>query len=126
MTYRKGHIAGAIWSIRPRVATAAGDTKKTVVLVADAPQMAQLAARDLAEAHFADVRLLEGGHEAWRDAGLPLAATPDHPPDADCIDFLFFTAARHDGDAAAARAYLAWEIGLVDQLDAQERGAFRI
>ena len=26
----------------------------------------------------------------------------------------------------AARAYIAWEVGLVDQLDAQERGAFKL
>jgi rhodanese-related sulfurtransferase len=126
MTYRKGHIAQATWSIRPRVVAAAGDNRKTVVLVADEPAAAQLAALDLAEAGFGNVRLLEGGYEAWRTAGLPIAATPDRPADADCIDFLFFTAARHDGDAAAARAYLTWEIGLVGQLDAQERAAFRI
>jgi hypothetical protein len=56
-------------------------------------------------------------------------ATPDTPADAECIDFLFFTAKRHDGGEAgreASRQYLAWEIGLIDQLDAQERGAFRI
>ena len=126
MTYRKGHIAGAIWSIRPRIAAAVADRAKTIVLVADEAQAAQLAALDLAEAGFADVRLLDGGYEAWRAAGLPTEATPDNPVDADCIDFLFFTAARHDGDEAAARAYLTWEIGLVGQLDAQERGAFRI
>ncbi len=64
-----------------------------------------------------------------RPGALPACRSrrhPDNPVDADCIDFLFFTAARHDGDEAAARAYLTWEIGLVGQLDAQERGAFRI
>jgi len=30
------------------------------------------------------------------------------------------------GNAAAARQYLAWETGRVDQLDAQERGVFRV
>jgi rhodanese-related sulfurtransferase len=126
MTYRKGHIAGAIWSTRPRIAAAVADRRRTIVLVADDEEAAQLAALDLAEAGFADVRILEGGYAAWCRAGLPTEATPDRPADADCIDFLFFTAARHDGDAAAARAYLTWEIGLVGQLDAQERGAFRI
>ena len=57
---------------------------------------------------------------------LPVVATPDDPPDADCIDFLFFTHGRHEGNAEAARQYLAWEIGLIAQLDAQERGVFRI
>jgi hypothetical protein len=48
------------------------------------------------------------------------------PPDSVCIDFLFFTARRHDNDAEAARQYLAWETGLLAQLDEQERGVFRI
>jgi 3-mercaptopyruvate sulfurtransferase SseA len=124
MTYRKGHIPQAVWSIRPRLAAAGEPT--AVVLVADEPEIAALAAIDLAEAGLGDVRLLSGGHEAWRAAGLPVASTPDTPSDADCIDYLFFTHARHDGNADAARQYLAWEIGLIDQLDAQERDAFRI
>jgi hypothetical protein len=48
------------------------------------------------------------------------------PGDADCIDFLFFTHGRHEGNAEAARRYLAWEVALVDQLDAQERRSFRV
>ena len=128
MAYRTEHIEQAVWSIRPRVAAVA-DPGKVIVLVADEPGIAALAARDLAEAGCGDVRLLEGGHEAWKAAGLPVTATPTHPTDADCIDFLFFTHARHGAGAeaeAAARQYLAWEIGLLDQLDDQERGAFRI
>jgi rhodanese-related sulfurtransferase len=126
MSYRTQHIDGAVWSIRPRVASAVADPAQPVVLVADEPAVAALAALDLAEAGVREVRLLAGGHEAARAAGLPMAASPDTPGDADCIDFLFFTHGRHEGDAAAARRYLTWEIGLVDQLDAQERGAFRL
>ena len=126
MAYRKDHIPQAVWSIRPRIAAAAAGGPELIVLVADEPEVATLAALDLAEAGFGDVRLLSGGQEAWRTCGLPMASTPDIPPDADCIDFLFFTHARHDGNAEAARQYLAWEVGLIDQLDAQERGAFRI
>lgn len=125
VSYRKEHINGAVWSIRPRVAAVA-DARKTVVLVADEPGIAALAALDLAEAGVRDVRVLVGGHAAAKAAGLEVASTPGEPTDADCIDFLFFTAGRHEGDEAAARAYLAWEIGLVDQLDEAERGSFRI
>lgn len=126
MSYRRGHIPQAVWSIRPRIVAAVADRMKTVVLVADEPGAAALAAVDLAEAGCADIRLLEGGLQGWAAAGLPIAATPANPADGDCIDFLFFTHARHDGDADAARQYLAWEVGLIDQLDEQERGAFRI
>ena len=65
-------------------------------------------------------------YAAWRDAGLPVATTANDPPDAECIDFLFFTHDRHDGNADAAREYLDWEIGLLDQLDAQELGSLRV
>ncbi|HJZ44335.1 MAG TPA: rhodanese-like domain-containing protein, partial [Hyphomicrobiaceae bacterium] len=126
MTYRKGHIPQAAWSIRPRIAAAVADHAKPVVLVADEAAVATLAAIDLAEAGSNDVRLLAGGYEAWCAAGLPVTASPRSPADAECIDFLFFTHGRHDGNAEAARQYLAWEIGLVDQLDAQERAVFRI
>ena len=105
MSYRKEHIDGAVWSIRPRVATDA-TAASAVVLVADEPEIAALAALDLAEAGVRDVRVLSGGHEAARAAGLPMASTPRRPADADCIDFLFFTAGRHEGDEAAARQYL--------------------
>jgi 3-mercaptopyruvate sulfurtransferase SseA len=99
---------------------------KPVVLVADEPGVAALAAIDLREAGCCDIRMLSGVQEEWRAAGLKMVATPDDPTDAECIDFLFFTHGRHEGNAEAARQYLAWEVGLVAQLDAQERGVFRI
>jgi rhodanese-related sulfurtransferase len=125
MSYRKEHIACAVWSIRPRAAAIA-HTKKTMVLFADDPDIAALAALEFTEAGARDVRMLAGGHEAAKAAGLKVASTPADPADADCIDHLFFTAGRHEGDEAAARQYIAWEIGLVDQLDEAERRSFRI
>ena len=126
MSYRAGHIAQARWSIRPRIAAAVAHVGKMVVLAADAPGVAALAALDLTEAGCRDIRLLAEGPQSWRGAGLSLIPTPEDPPDADCIDFLFFTHGRHAGNADDARRYLAWETGLIGQLDAQERGAFRI
>jgi rhodanese-related sulfurtransferase len=125
MTFRKGHVGGSIWSIRPRIG-AAGQGAGSVVLIADEPDAAVLAAVDLAEGGCKDVRLLAGGFDGWRAAGLPVETTPDVPLDRECIDFLFFTARRHDNDPEAARQYLAWETGLLAQLDEQERGVFRI
>jgi rhodanese-related sulfurtransferase len=128
-SYRNGHIAGAVWSIRPRIAAAVKDTANTVLLVADTPGLAGLAALDLAEAGCTDVRLMADAPEAWHAAGLAIVATPGEPSDDASIDFLFFTHQRHDGSpeaAVAARQYLAWEMGLIGQLDAEERAAFPI
>jgi rhodanese-related sulfurtransferase len=124
MSYRAGHAAGASWTIRPRVTAAIDDARRTVVLIADEPSVAALAAIDLVAAGAKDVRVLGGGFEAWQSAGLPVESSPDRPSDADCIDFLFFTHDRQS-NPDAARQYLAWETGLLDQLDGQERGVFR-
>jgi len=68
---------------------------------------------------------LAGGAEAWKAAGLPVVASAATPADADCIDYLFFVHDRHDGNLEAARGYLAWETGLMAQMDAQETGVLR-
>jgi len=57
---------------------------------------------------------------------LGVTTTPDNPPDADCIDYLFFTHDRHTDNLDACRQYLAWEIALIGQMDEQEKSAFRI
>jgi rhodanese-related sulfurtransferase len=125
MPFRAGHIAQARWSIRPRLAADVKNETRQLVLVADdAALAAWTAASELA--NLPAPLLLQGGMAAWRAAGLPLEATPALPADADCIDYLFFVHDRHDGNKEAARRYLAWETGLVAQLDAQEKAAFRL
>ncbi|MFT3780090.1 MAG: rhodanese-like domain-containing protein [Ottowia sp.] len=124
MAYRAGHIDGARWSIRPRLtADLAGETRQ-IALVADEPALAAWAMTECQPAQ--PPLLLEGGMAAWRAAGLGVVATPDTPSDAACIDHLFFVHDRHDGNKEAARRYLAWETGLVGQLDAQELASFRL
>lgn len=120
--FSQAHIPGAIWSIRPRLAAALASETRPLVLVAEAVAVAELAASELPGR---DLRLLEGGQAAWQAQGLTVESSPDQPAAAERIDFLFFTHDRHDGNQAAARQYLAWEQGLVDQLDDDERNAFR-
>jgi rhodanese-related sulfurtransferase len=121
--FRTGHIVGARWAIRPRLsAVLAGQTAgRPILLVAAEPGLARLAAIDLAETGHTALCLLTGGADDWTAAGLPLAAGEEAPSDAEAIDFLLFVHDRHGGNLDAARQYLAWEIGLVDQLDAWDR-----
>jgi len=127
MAFRRAHVPGATWAIRPRLPALAAD--RDTVLIADDPRIAQLAAADWA-AHAPQaasrLKLLTGGIAAWTAAGYATDGSDNAPPDADCIDYLFFVHDRHDGNKAAARQYLAWETGLLAQLDAQELGAFRV
>ncbi|MEL7470508.1 MAG: rhodanese-like domain-containing protein [Pseudomonadota bacterium] len=120
--YRAGHIDGAIWTTRPVLP----DGSDPTVLIAASPEIAQLASLDLRERGCTEVTLLATASAQWAEAGLTLITTPDLPTDAERIDFLSFTHGRHAGNLDASRQYLAWEIALVDQLDADERAVFRI
>jgi len=132
MRFRKAHVPGSRWSIRPRItsgaAPAARPTKSTTtcVLVADDEAVAQLAAIDLFEAGVKDVQLLHGGFGAWTRAGHATESSPDLPPDRDCIDYLFFVHDRHAGNREAMRQYLKWETGLIAQLEDDDRKLFRV
>jgi rhodanese-related sulfurtransferase len=123
--YRQGHVVGARWSIRPRLEHLRLDPHRPVHLVG-AADLCALAARDLAEQRFTDVSAVIGGHAAMAAAGAAIEATPDSPGDEEAIDFLRFVHDRHDGNLESSRRYLAWEQGLIAQLDAAERAAFRL
>ncbi|MGN2437029.1 cystathionine beta-lyase [Pseudomonas syringae] len=123
--YRKAHIDGSRWSIRPLLAGVLAQEIRPVVLVADDPLIAQLAVQELPLAQRQQVRVLEGGVEAWQAAGRPVREGSASLADEHCIDFLFFTHDRHSGNKDAARQYLAWEIGLLGQLTAQEIASFK-
>ncbi len=126
MRYRKSHIPGSRWSIRPKVIHDAKGAKLPVILVADEPVIAQLAAIDLRDAGISDLRLLQGGFAAWTAAGLPTAEAANIPVDKECIDYLFFVHDRHAGNREAMKQYLAWETGLMAQLNEQDKSVFHL
>jgi rhodanese-related sulfurtransferase len=127
MSFRESHIPGSRWSIRQRVVEDAGAAAHTaVILIADESAIADAAAVDLRQAGIENVRSLEGGFAAWTRLGLPVEATPDMPPNEDCIDYLFFVHDRHAGNREAAQQYLAWEMNLIGQLDEQDRRSFKV
>lgn len=97
------------------------------MLLADDPGIASLAAKDLSErAPGLEIRLLRGGLEAWKHAGGRIEASHDTPSAADAIDFLGFLHDRHAGNLESARRYLAWETGLIAQLDAYDLAEFHL
>lgn len=126
MNYRRAHVPGSRWSMRSRIVADVRKVTGPLVLIADDIGVAQLAAAELGDAGRPDIRILEGGLAAWRTAGLPIEASADKPADDECIDHLFFVHDRHAGNREAMRQYLAWETGLLAQLDAAERAEFRV
>ena len=125
MDFRKGHIAEAQWAIRPLLDKLEAVKTSDIILTSSNRNVAELAAIDLREMGFKHLSYLEGDIHSWRVAGIEISTTLDMPSDEDCIDYLFFVHDRHQGNLEAARGYLAWEIGLLDQLDEQERSFYQ-
>jgi len=126
MDYRKGHIKGARWTIRPRLNKLDATTNSKFILAATNKCVAEVAAIDLRELGVRNISYLAGDATTWARAELEIVSSPDDPPDEECIDYLFFTHDRHVGNLEAARGYLAWELGLIDQLDQQERSSYQL
>ena len=127
MQFRAGHIKSAIWSIRPQLHKIAEKLKEqTVILLAEEKTIASLAAIDIKELGATTIYINTQKMVDWEAAHLPVEKTPNNPPDEQCIDYLFFVHDRHDGNKAAARQYLAWEINLLAQIDVQEKAGFKL
>jgi hypothetical protein len=127
MQYRKSHIKSATWSIRPKLEELSSKLQaQTVILIAEDRDTALIAAIDIKELGADKIYINTQEDKNWSMAMLEVETTPHNPTDDQCIDYLFFVHDRHDGNKAAARQYLAWEINLLAQIDDQERAAFRL
>jgi len=123
--YREAHLKNFVWSIRPKLNTLPSLKGASVLLVADDPALAELAALELSEAGALKIQINLESVQQWRAAGLELTTSPTSPSDQDSIDYLFFVHDRHEGNRAAALRYLEWEINLLNQIDEQERKSYR-
>jgi len=116
LQYRDGHIPGAAFAIRARLADhieAFGS--KEIVCTSPDGLLARHAAADLAQLLKREVRALEGGTAAWRAAGLPLesGATRMLEPPED----VYYKPYDHKAQVEAAmQDYLQWEVALLEQI----------
>lgn len=123
--YKQGHIPGAYFSTRARLRPALDGIPQTGTLVFTSPDgvLAGLAAADMGR--DSGVLVLDGGTQAWVDAGYPLEEGATNM--ADIADDVWL-AARERGKNRedAMREYLAWEIDLVNQMATEDDHRFQI
>ncbi|MBC7282382.1 rhodanese-like domain-containing protein [Hoeflea sp.] len=125
--FRASHVKGAIWTTRPGLPeTLARCGTGPVVILADTGDRARIFARDAAELGYANIFALSDDHEALVHAGAAVVLYSTQPEPSEAIDFPWFVHDRHDGNLESSRRYLAWETGLIAQLDADEKKAFRL
>jgi rhodanese-related sulfurtransferase len=121
LRHRARHVVGAWWGVRSRLreardAIAAAPALRELVLTADDPRLARYAAPEVAALWpGVAVAVLAGGNPAWFDARLPVGTGLDR---ATCAtDDVWYKPYDHGADYERhARDYLAWEVGLVEQI----------
>jgi rhodanese-related sulfurtransferase len=123
--YREGHIPGAWFAIRARLAGALGKLPQAgdLVLTSEDGAIARFAAAEIAGQRSAQV--LAGGTTAWQAAGMPLETGAG--PLGDEPDDVALSARDRPADRERyMREYLAWEIDLVNQIASDPDCRFRL
>ena len=115
-------LDAARWVLRDDLPGALAKGVRRAILLGDAVAVAA-AAVDLREAGIA-AAWLPADAEACAQAGWPVDRARRRMSREEARDRVWFVHDRHDGNREASRQYLAWEMGLVNQLDEAERAAF--
>jgi rhodanese-related sulfurtransferase len=116
LRYRAGHIPGAAFAIRARLANHLEEFGgKEIACTSPDGRLARYAAAELSILLKRDIPALEGGTDAWRAAGLPLEAGETRmlePP-----EDVYYKPYDHKSQVEAAmRDYLQWEVNLLEQI----------
>jgi rhodanese-related sulfurtransferase len=125
--YAQGHIPGAWFAIRSRLAEALArlPEAETIVLTSADGALARLAAAEIAGRASVPVMVLSGGTEAWRRAGLTLeTGATQMASEAD--DVVLSARERNQNREEAMREYLTWEINLVNDMATDDDHRFQV
>jgi rhodanese-related sulfurtransferase len=123
--HRQGHIPGAWFAIRARLAAALDKlpAEGGLVLTSEDGTIARYAAAELGT--LRPVKVLAGGTAAWQSAGLPLE-TGMGPLASEPDDVALSARDRPADRERYMREYLAWEIELVNQIARDTDCRFRL
>jgi rhodanese-related sulfurtransferase len=123
--HRQGHIPGAWFAIRARLAEALDKVpaEGELVLTSEDGTIARYAAAELGT--LRPVKVLAGGTAAWQSAGLPLE-TGMRPLASEPDDVALSARDRPADRERYMREYLAWEIDLVNQIAHDTDCRFRL
>lgn len=123
--YQIIHPIKALWVNRSRLDdfTQQWNNAAQVLIFAEDIALARGVAKDLKEAQV-NAYVVTGGAEQWHAADIQTSSKS--VPDAQRIDYLFWLHDRHDGNAQASAAYIAWEEDLPRQVGDHRNARFRI
>lgn len=123
--YERGHIPGARWTVRARLAAAlsACPAGEPVVLTSPDGMLARLALSDAQALTDSGVYALEGGTAGWLQAGHAIETGLVHI--AGPTDDVWYKPYEHrDAQEKFMRDYLTWEVALVEQIERDGTATF--
>lgn len=127
LRFRDRHIPGAWWAVRARLDQAHGKLSEAarLVLTSEDATLAHLAAPEAAALWpDAEVRVLDAGNAAWFAARLPVETGMEKASTA--LDDVWYKPYDQARDYEKhARAYLDWEVALVEQIKRDPAIRFR-
>jgi rhodanese-related sulfurtransferase len=115
--YRAGHIPGAWFMTRARLAQCLTAVPKRgrLILTSSDGALARIAAAEVATLTDEPVQVLAGGTDAWIAADMAVTTGAEHL--ADVANDVWLRPYEKDwGVEDSMREYLTWEVGLVEQL----------
>ncbi len=127
LNFRDRHVPGAWWAVRARLASARERLvdARFIVLTSEDGVLASFAAPEAAALWpAAEVRVLAGGNAAWFAADAPTESGIERTTTT--LDDVWYKPYDHaQGYEQHARAYLTWEVGLVEQIKREPAVRFR-
>jgi rhodanese-related sulfurtransferase len=129
LKYRARHVPGAWWAVRTRLESVRERMPDAMefVLTSEDGRLAHYAAPEAAALWpRARVRVLAGGNQAWFEQGLPAESGMTRATTS--LDDVWYKPYDHEHGAdyeKHARAYLDWEVALVEQIKRDPAIRFR-
>jgi len=116
-TYSKGHLPNAWFASRMRLQEAFDSLPSADIYVLTSTDgiIAKLAANEVSQMTSTPVRILEGGNEAWKKAGLRLRKGMKNLANEPDDFWLPFAPGKTMKEAM--QAYLVWEVDLIKQIE---------
>lgn len=118
LEYRAGHVPGAAFAIRSRLAERRDKLAQDGIIVCTSPDgaFARFAAADLRSIASVPVKVLAGGTAAWRAAGLPIEGGETATWES-AEDVYYKPYDRKSQVEQAMQDYLDWEVALMEKID---------
>ena len=123
-SFRKSHIIKSRWSTRANLRFVKIKQNRDILIIYDDIVKAQLATKTISKKFKVNIYYHNFDEKGIQTYPELYTISPYYPKTKDCVDYIYHTHKRHDGNKTHSKAYLAWEKNLLKRMDGQELKKF--